>query len=63
MAVDPSYRNQGIGRALLDRLLEDLREKDVDLVLLHCPANAIDAKHLYDKLGFEVRAYEMKKRL
>ena len=63
LAVDPSYRNQGIGRALLDRLFESLREEEVDLVLLYCPANAMDAKHLYDKVGFEVRAYAMKKQL
>ena len=63
MAVDPAYRSRGVGTALLDRLLEILREEGVDLVLLHCPAEAVEAKHLYDKLGFEVRAYAMKKRL
>jgi ribosomal protein S18 acetylase RimI-like enzyme len=63
MVVAPSYRGQGIGKALLDRLLETLREKGVDLVLLHCPVESKEAKHLYDKLGFEVRAYAMKKRL
>ncbi len=63
LTVDPSYRSQGIGNTLLGRLLEVLKEEDVDLVLLHCPVEAKEAKHLYDKLGFEVRAYAMKKRL
>ena len=63
VVVDPLYRGQGIGKSLLDRLFEILQEEDVDLVLLHCPAEAVEAKHLYDKLGFEVRAYAMKKRL
>ena len=63
MVVDPTYRGRSIGKDLLDRLLEILREEGVDLVLLHCPAEAVEAKHLYDKLGFEVRAYAMKKRL
>lgn len=63
LAVDDSYRSQGIGKALLDRLLDMLKEEGVDLVLLHCPVEAKEAKHLYDKLGFEVRAYAMKKQL
>ena len=63
LAVNSSWRNQGIGRALLERLLEVFRDEGVDLVLLHCPAEAIEAKHLYDKFGFEVRAYAMKKKL
>jgi ribosomal protein S18 acetylase RimI-like enzyme len=63
MAVDSAYRGRGVGKALLNRLLKILREEDVDMVLLHCPAEAVEAKHLYDKLGFEVRAYAMKKQL
>jgi ribosomal protein S18 acetylase RimI-like enzyme len=63
VVVDPPYREQGIGKSLLDRLFEILQEEGVDLVLLHCPAEAVEAKRLYDKLGFEVRAYAMKKRL
>ncbi len=63
LVVDPSFRSQGIGKDLLDRLLEILKEENVDYVLLHCPAKAIEAKRLYDKMGFEVRAYAMKKHL
>lgn len=63
LAVDSSCRGQGIGRDLLEKLLETFREESVDLVLLHCPAEAMEAKHLYDSLGFEVRAYAMKKKL
>ncbi len=63
LVVDPSYRGQGIGRTLLDRLLEAFKEEVVDLVLLHCPAESKEAKHLYERVGFEVRAYDMKKRL
>jgi ribosomal protein S18 acetylase RimI-like enzyme len=63
LAVDPSYRSQGIGNALLERLIEILRGEGVDLILLNCPVEAKEARHLYDKFGFEVRAYAMKKRL
>ena len=63
LVVDPSYRDRGIGRTLLDRLLETFKEVGVDLVLLDCPAESREAKHLYERIGFEVRAYAMKKRL
>jgi len=63
LAVDSSWRGQGVGMALLEKLLENLEEEGVDLILLHCPVEAVEAKHLYDKLDFEVRAYAMKKKL
>jgi len=63
MAVDESYRRRGIGGALLKRLLEEFRKAGADVVTVHCPAEAIEAKKLYDKLGFEVGAYHMKRRL
>ena len=63
LVVDPSYRGQGIGRNLLDKLLEAFKEEVVDLVLLHCPAESKEARHLYERVGFQVRAYAMEKRL
>jgi len=63
IAVNPSYRNRGVGTTLLRKLLEEFKKAGADLVSLHCPSMAMDAKQLYDKLGFEVRAYHMKKRL
>lgn len=63
LVVDASCRNQGVGNALLNTLFRILKQENVDIVLLHCPVEAKEAKHLYDKLGFEVRAYAMKKRL
>ena len=63
VVVDPQYQNRGIGTALLQKLLEEFKKASADLVTLHCPADAKAAKHLYDKLGFEVRAYHMKKTL
>ena len=63
LAVAASHRNQGIGAALLERLLSNLKNEGVDYILLHCPIEAKEAKHLYDKAGFEVRAYAMRKRI
>ena len=61
LVVEPSYRDKGVGGTLLERLLRELKDDGVDLVLLHCPAESVEAKHLYDSFGFEVRAYAMKK--
>ena len=63
LAVDPDYRHQGTGTALLERLLEIFKEAGTDLVGLHCPVQANDAKQLYERFGFEVSAYHMRKRL
>lgn len=63
IAVDPRYRQHNLGESLLTGLLTVFRESGVDVVLLHCPVEAQAAKHMYDKLGFEVRAYAMWKRL
>jgi len=63
VAVDTNHRNKGIGTALLHRLLKELKKAGADRVILHCPAEAMEAKGLYDKLGFNTRAYHMTKRL
>ncbi len=63
IAVDPGYRQHNLGESLLTGLLKVFRESGVDIVLLHCPVEAEAAKHMYDKLGFEVRAYAMWRRL
>lgn len=63
MAVEPGHRRKGIGAALLQRLLRAFREGGADLVLLDCPSEAVEAKKLYDKMGFETRFYGMKKNL
>jgi len=54
IAVDPGARNRGVGRALLDRAVADLRERRVPVIMLetggdegHTPARA-----LYESAGF-----------
>jgi len=63
MSVHPGYRRSGVGRSLLTRLLREFKKAGADLAILNCPAVASEAKALYDDLGFDVRAYQMKKRL
>ena len=63
MAVAPSHGKKGVGNALLTRLLEEFKAAGADMVLLDCPAEAVEAKRLYEKMGFEPRFYGMRKRL
>lgn len=63
LVVDKEYEKQGIGTLLLKNLIEVLKQEGADLMGLTCPVQAKTAKHLYEKLGFEVSAYHMRKRL
>ncbi len=63
LVVDLKHRNQGVGATLLDRLLTIFKEAGTDLIGLHCPVQAIEAKQLYERFGFEISAFHMRKRL
>ena len=63
MVVDPRSRKKGIGTSLLRATFKALKGAGADMVLLDCPSEATDARKLYEKTGFEVRARSMKKRL
>lgn len=63
LVVDATYENQGIGTMLLENLIEIFKQAGTDLIGLTCPVQAKTAKHLYEKSGFEVSAYHMRKRL
>ncbi len=54
IAVHPSARRRGIGRALLGQLLDDARGRALRLVILEVrPSNAA-ARALYESFGFRV---------
>lgn len=63
MAVDASHRRVGVGRALVNAILNEFRINNVDTVNLDVPAVQEDAIGLYRGLGFSIRAYNMRKRL
>jgi ribosomal protein S18 acetylase RimI-like enzyme len=63
LVVDPEYREQGIGAALLEHLLGIFRQAGTELIGLHCPVQAGEAKRLYERFGFEISAFHMRKRL
>ena len=63
LAVDEHYRRRGIGTSLLNKAFEVCRVNGIDLVTLSVPAGETEARKLYQKLGFEERAYFLRKRL
>jgi ribosomal protein S18 acetylase RimI-like enzyme len=63
LVVHSEYAGKGIGEALLERLIDIFREAGTDMIGLTCPAKASAAKHLYEKVGFEISAFHMRKRL
>ena len=56
LGVDPDYRNQEIGKAILLNGLEDLKGKGVDIVELTVDSQNPAACSLYESVGFEVYA-------
>jgi ribosomal protein S18 acetylase RimI-like enzyme len=63
LAVEEKYRRGGIGTQLLKKLFQAFTERGIDTVTLSTPAEEIPARRLYDKLGFEIRGYFLKKKL
>ena len=63
MAVAPEYRRRGVGSSLLSKVQEELKKGGADMIMLDCPAEAVEARKLYEKTGFDFKSYAMKKRL
>lgn len=52
LAVDPEFRRQGIGKALVKSIIAYLREKEVEDVSLEVRASNRAAREMYSGLGF-----------
>ncbi|MCZ8177639.1 MAG: GNAT family N-acetyltransferase [Rhizobium sp.] len=55
MIVDPEHAGQGIGRALLLAILQAARERGIPAVLLEVGIRNIEARRLYESVGFRDR--------
>lgn len=53
VAVDSHFRGKGIGKALVERVLMDCRERGAAFVSLEVRASNTPAIHLYQQLGFK----------
>lgn len=53
IAVAPSARRHGLGRLMMQRLIEEASERDATQVFLEVRADNPNARALYDSLGFE----------
>jgi len=56
LGVDPVFRNQEIGRAILHNGLEDLKARGVDIVVLTVDSENPAACSLYESVGFQAYA-------
>ena len=54
IAVHPAHRRQGVGRLLLQGVLEDARERRLRLVVLEVRPSNAEARKLYDAFAFRV---------
>lgn len=53
LAVSPDYRRQGVGQALVNALVEHLRQNKVIALLLEVRVSNAPAITLYERMGFE----------
>jgi ribosomal-protein-alanine N-acetyltransferase len=52
IAVDTSFRRQGIGQALLQQVVEEARRRNASRVTLEVRVSNIPAQKLYESIGF-----------
>lgn len=55
VVVDEAHRGKGIGRKLMEKLLEEARHRGLDEVLLFSGHHRTPAINLYKSLGFTLR--------
>lgn len=52
IAIDPAFQRQGLGRALLEDVIQQIEKKDVFTLWLEVRASNAKAIALYESLGF-----------
>lgn len=58
IAVEPGYRGEGIGRALLGRGIAWAKEKGLPGLMLETQDNNVPACRLYARCGFQLRGFD-----
>jgi len=53
MTVDPAYRGKGISRILMDRCLEEAKQRKATKLFLYSNSQLKTALQLYEKYGFQ----------
>jgi phosphinothricin acetyltransferase len=61
VVVHENARGKGLGRKLMNKLLEVAKEKELTEVLLFSAENRVAAKQLYEDLGFVMNASKLYK--
>jgi GNAT superfamily N-acetyltransferase len=56
MYVRPVFRGKGLGKAMLGRLADYARDKNVDLLRLETGIYEVEAIGLYERFGFQRRS-------
>jgi len=54
IAVDEQYRGKGIGRCLIEKLIEKFKRKGVKIVKLEVAVSNNVAQSMYKKIGFKI---------
>ena len=52
VAVSPKFRRNGIGKALIEKFIETVREKETQVIFLEVRTSNLPAISLYEKNGF-----------
>lgn len=55
VVVDQNFRAKGIGRKLMEKLLEEAKKQHLDEILLFSGHHRTAAIHLYKSLGFQLK--------
>jgi ribosomal protein S18 acetylase RimI-like enzyme len=63
IVVDPDYRQQGVGRMLVDATLDALKSKGMPRVVLSTAEKNAAAQSLFDRAGFRRTMIEMTREL
>lgn len=53
LAVDPEYRRMGVGKKLVEKLIDALSEEAVHSLTLEVRVSNVGAISLYEKMGFQ----------